>query len=71
MPYQLRIITAIQRTALVLLCLSLAGANTLAGANYPRARSTDHGSTLETRALHSAHHDAEEARLAAETRGCK
>jgi type IV pilus assembly protein PilQ len=64
MPYQSRIITAIQRTALVLLCLSLAGANTLAGANYrvaPDRRPTP---------LKLVHFipltEAEEARLAAE-----
>lgn len=36
MPYQSQILTALKRTALVLLCLSLAGANTLAGTTSPR-----------------------------------
>jgi type IV pilus assembly protein PilQ len=36
MPYQSQILTALKRTTLVLLCLSLAGANTLAGTTSPR-----------------------------------
>src|SRR5215207_3639132 len=36
MPYQSPILAAIKRTALVLLCLSLAGANTLAGTTATR-----------------------------------
>ncbi|HKR59960.1 MAG TPA: type IV pilus secretin PilQ [Pyrinomonadaceae bacterium] len=41
MPYQLQILAALKRTALVLLCLSLTGANTLAGTNSPRPAPED------------------------------
>ena len=53
MPYQSLILTAMKRTALVLLCLSLAGANTLAGTNatQPGNRKSCH---VQTGALHPA-----------------
>lgn len=65
MSYQSRIIAAIQRTALVLLCLSLAGANTLAGAKYPRVATGDKATTLKL-VNYIPLSAADEARLAAE-----
>ncbi|MGI8919098.1 MAG: hypothetical protein ACR2H6_10895, partial [Pyrinomonadaceae bacterium] len=64
MPYQSPILAAIKRTALVLMCLSLAGANTLAGiiATHP---ATATPATLKL--VHYIPLSAnEEARLAAE-----
>jgi type IV pilus assembly protein PilQ len=64
MPYQSLILTAIKRTALVLLCLSLVGANTLAGTN------ATHPATAKAATFKLVHYiplsAAEEARLAAE-----
>ena len=65
MPFQSRIITAIQRTALVLLCLSLAGANTMAVANYSRVAPDRRPTTLKL-VNYIPLSEAEEARLAAE-----
>jgi type IV pilus assembly protein PilQ len=64
MPYQLTILAALKRTALVLLCLSLAGANTLAGTTSPRPAINKAATfRLVTYVPLTAH---EEARLAAE-----
>jgi type IV pilus assembly protein PilQ len=64
MPYQFPILAALKRTTLVLLCLSLAGANTLAGMTAPRATRENVG------AFKLVHYipltASEEARLAAE-----
>ncbi len=65
MSYQSRILTAIQRTALVLLCLSLAGANTLAGVSNNRV-ATNHRAPAPLLVNYIPLSDADEARLAAE-----
>lgn len=65
MSYQQRIITAIQRTALVLLCVSLAGANTLAGTASSRVAPTKTATPL-TLVNYIPLTAEEEARLAAE-----
>ncbi len=64
MPYQLPILAAIKRTALVLLCLSLAGANTLAG-TFSSRPATDKAATLKVVAYIPLTAD-DEARLAAQ-----
>ena len=64
MSYQLPILAAIKRTALVLLCLSLAGTNTLAGTFAPRP-ATDNATALKIVAYIPLTAD-DEARLAAQ-----
>ena len=65
MSYQSRIITAMQRTTLVLLCLSLAGANTLAATGSLRVAPRPRTTALKL-VTYIPLSDAEEARLAAE-----
>lgn len=64
MPYQSQILTAWKRTALVLLCLSLAGANTLAGTTS--ARPATHKAATVRLVNYIPLTAEEEARLAAE-----
>ncbi len=64
MPYQSQILTALKRTALVLLCLSLAGANTLAGTTS--ARPATHKAATVRLVNYIPLTAEEEARLAAE-----
>ena len=64
MPYQSPILAAIKRTSLVLLCLSLAGANTLAGTTSTRP-ATNKAATLKLVNYIPLSAD-DEARLAAE-----
>ena len=66
MSYQSPILAAIKRTALVLLCLSLAGANTLAGTFSPRP-ATDNTAALKMVAYIPLTAD-DEVRLAAQLR---
>ena len=70
MPYQSQILTALKGTALVLLCLSLAGANTLAGVSNNRV-ATSHKGTTPLLVNYIPLSDAEEARLAAELAACQ
>ena len=64
MPYQSTILAALKRTALVLLCLSLAGANTLAGISSPRPATEKPGTFRFVHYVPLT--PQEEARLAAE-----